>query len=263
MYEVDNDVAQMSKLIAQKNRIQNCQIFSTHSSQIQVPPKADIVISETLGAFAYEENIIENMETAKDFLKTQDGKFIGTLIPGKLKQFIAPVSGNQTFQSVNTWDQIGYDLDLSLARKRSVSNMFQQTVQPDEIWKGKDSAMVWDNLNFYEKNSSLRRSRNLLWKIDNNMKLHGFCLWWETELVPGVVLSTSPFEPKTHWEQVFIPVEEPVSCQKGDLVLIQLVSESNYDFGIDIEWQILVKRGDKMIYEFDNGETENLDEINE
>jgi len=263
LYEVDTSVAQLSKIIAKQNRIQNCQILSMHTAEIKVPPKADIVVSETLGSFAYEENIIENMETAKEFIRNQEGKLEGTLIPGKLKQFIAPVSGNQTFELVNTWDKIGFDLDFSLARKRSVSNMFQQSVSPTEIWKGKESTMVWDNLNFYEKNSSIRRSRNLLWKIDSNMKLHGFCLWWEAELVPGVVLSTSPFEPKTHWEQVFIPVEEPVSCQVGDLVLIQLVSESSYDFGIDVEWQILVKRGEKMIYEFDNGETEDLDEINE
>jgi predicted RNA methylase len=38
---------------------------------------ADIVISETLGAFALEENIIENMREGKRVLKPK-----GTLIPG-------------------------------------------------------------------------------------------------------------------------------------------------------------------------------------
>ncbi len=33
--------------------------------------------------------------------------------------------------------------------------------------------------------------------------LNGFCLWFEAELSPSVVLDTGPFSPETHWAQTY------------------------------------------------------------
>jgi protein arginine N-methyltransferase 1 len=66
-----------SLILAFRNNIKNCQFYPFHSRTVTNPIKADIVISETLGSFALDENIIENMEDSKKFLKSG-----GVLIPG-------------------------------------------------------------------------------------------------------------------------------------------------------------------------------------
>ena len=50
------------------------------------PPKADIVVSETLGNYALEENLLETLVDARRWLKKG-----GVLIPGRLRQYAAPV----------------------------------------------------------------------------------------------------------------------------------------------------------------------------
>ena len=36
--------------------------------------------------------------------------------------------------------------------------------------------------------------------------IFGFALWWDCTLAPGVVLSTSPQAPRTHWDQIYLPL---------------------------------------------------------
>jgi len=71
----------------------------------------------------------------------------------------------------------------------------------------------------------------------NETKVFGFCLWWEAVLVPGVTLSTSPWEPRTHWEQVFLPLITPLSLRRADLLLLDLDSRSDPDYGgVNVTW---------------------------
>ena len=34
--------------------------------------------------------------------------------------------------------------------------------------------------------------------------LNGFCLWFEAELSPSVILDTGPYSPETHWAQTYM-----------------------------------------------------------
>ena len=64
-------MCEISQMIAQLNNIENCQFvpkytFNLKSTEVA---KADVVVCETLGSYAFEENIIENIRDAKKFLK--------------------------------------------------------------------------------------------------------------------------------------------------------------------------------------------------
>jgi hypothetical protein len=90
----------------------------------------------------------------------------------------------------------------------------------------------------------------LNWKIDTpNTNIYGFCLWWKVELVPGVELSTSPFEPMTHWEQVYLPLMQPLQCEEKDQVSVALRADlSSYEeVGLDFRWQVQLQRGEKVV----------------
>jgi len=52
-------------------------------------------------------------------------------------------------------------------------------------------------------------------------------------------LSTSPLEKQTHWRQVFLPLSEPISVKKGDILSFEL---NRPEFG---EWTWTVGYGDK------------------
>ena len=69
--------------------------------------------------------------------------------------------------------------------------------------------------------------------------IFGFALWWECTLAPGVVLSTSPYTPRTHWDQIYLPLLEPLAVQAGDELTLALETETGGDeSGIEVRWTV-------------------------
>lgn len=230
LYETSPDLLALSKKIAAENNIKNCKFFAAHSSEIKNPVKTDLVVSETLGNYALEENIIETLRDAKRFLKPD-----GIIIPQKLRQYAAPVTYPRVFNEINVWDGVGFDINLEAAAQCALNNMYVYRVRPEEM--PKNSAQEWDNIDFLAQEKSVRSSE-ILWNFDAPAAIYGFCLWWECELVPGVSLSTSPFEAPTHWNQIFLPILQKMEIQKGDKLKLKLISDSRYEVGIRLQWQV-------------------------
>lgn len=233
LYE-QGEILNVAKEVAKDNHIRNCHYIRKHSSRVSKPPKADIVVSETLGNFAYEEHIIENMEDAKRFLKPG-----GVLIPQRIEQYVVPVTSSRLFEEVNVWDRVGFDLNLEPAKVRSLNNMYVRTIHPSDLLS-KNTIVRWETVDLRRHNASVRRGR-VEWKLKENLTIYGFAAWWECELVPGVRLSTSPFAPATHWEQNYLPVLEPVHTCAGDTVTFSVSSDTRRDTGVSVKWHLSVR----------------------
>ena len=66
--------------------------------------------------------------------------------------------------------------------------------------------------------------------------------------MPGVVLSTSPFGERTHWDQIYLPLLEPLIGRAGDEVSLAISSETGGDeSGIDVRWTVEQRRGGATI----------------
>lgn len=240
LYEY-SDLIELSRDTAGLNDIQNCEFIQKHSAQAKNGPLVDVLVSETLGNFALEENIIENIENAKRFLKP-----MGTILPCALSQFAAPVVSSRIFKKIDIFEQIGFDIDFSPVRQAALNNMFVYKIEPADLMTGKNISQKWDEINFYKKNKSLRQGV-CKWQIEKDTTVYGFAVWWEAILVPGIKISTSPFEPKTHWDQIFLPLLEPLKCKKNDSIALTLKSDSRYEVGVRVEWKASLKRAGKTI----------------
>ena len=59
-----------------------------------------------------------------------------------------------------------------------------------------------------------------------------------------MVLSTSPLEPPTHWEQVYLPLERPLPAQAGDRLEVEFASDTRWEAGCVVAWKgRLLRRG--------------------
>ncbi|KKL88763.1 hypothetical protein LCGC14_1921420, partial [marine sediment metagenome] len=45
--------------------------------------------------------------------------------------------------------------------------------------------------------------------------IYGICGWFEAELAPNIHLGTGPFDPFTHWDQIFFPLSKPFELVPG------------------------------------------------
>ncbi len=223
------EVAGVAAKALKANRARNCHLFPCHSTEMVDPPKVDVVVSETLGNYPFEEHIIETLNDARArFLKPG-----GVIIPRRIAQLVAPVVSERIHAELSAWDDTGFDLEA--AKTMSFNNIYVRTLTPKELLDGGASAKMWDAVDFAKENRSTRKGE-AAWKVAAPVTVYGFATWWSAELSPGIVLSTAPGEVRTHWEQLYFPLLSPLVVKAGETVAVALRSRTSSEAGTHIAW---------------------------
>lgn len=230
----------VAEKLAKNNRIKNLTLMCCNSADIMELPPVDLVISETLGNYALEENILEILRDAKRFLAPG-----GILLPRTLEQYLAPVINPLFHDELASWDRVGFGLDYSLARTLSFNNLYVRRFQTTDML---GAGVRWDHVNLLGKYSSLRKG-TVEFSIDRPTVINGFANWWRAELVPDMWLSTSPHDVPTHWEQIYFPIAEPIPARAGDVVTMAVTSDSRDGNGCTLKWTVKHRRGDNILSE--------------
>lgn len=224
------EVAVLAEELAALNAMKHATFMHAHSADVPLP-KADVIVSETLGNYALEEGIIGTLNEAREYLKKD-----GVMIPQSLKQFACPVTSDRLQKEIDIW-KVGFGLNMEPARRISLQNMYVKTFKRTDLLESGKAAKAWDSLDFTKPNDDVREA-SLTWTIKKPQTVHGIALWWESTLVPGVKLSTSPMAKPTHWEQIYLPLLQSVKLKKGEKLAIKLQSDTSPDVRIRLQWTV-------------------------
>lgn len=242
------DALELAEELARRNRIDGLSFVKAHSSDVRRKMSVDIVVTETLGNYALEENFLETAIDARRFLKAD-----GVIVPGRLRQFVAPVLTPRLQTEIDIWPDIGYALDLAPARNISLNNMYVRNIEAADLGGNATHAQLWDDLDVSPQRPAppSARRKTVHWKAASlpSSRIEGYALWWEAELVEGVTISTSPFSPPTHWQQIYLPLLEPCALEAGDTLELTLGSDTRPEVGVRVSWKTRVLRAGKAIQE--------------
>jgi protein arginine N-methyltransferase 1 len=230
----------LAEAVAARNGIDGLHFVAARSLDVEDPPRVDVVVAEVLGNFAYEEDVLETLRDAQRFLAPG-----GTLIPASITQLVAPVTSDRFERDLRSWREVGFGLDWSDAEHMTRNNMYVFALEPKDLLE--NAAAVWDALDFRTEIDS-RRTGRAAWQLAATRAIYGFALWWDCTLAPGVVLSTSPYAARTHWDQIYLPVLEPLAVEPGDELTLELVSETGGDEGgIEVRWALTQLRNGERV----------------
>jgi len=236
------EVAGVAAEIIKRNRVRNCHVMPCHSTEMQKPPRVDVVVSETLGNYPYEEDISETLADARArFLKPG-----GTLIPQGIRQYVAPVVNARFHRELCAWDEIAgclggtqaLALDFSSAKVMSFNNVYVRSITTADLLDGGASARSWDAIDFMARNRTSRHGE-ISWALDGAATVYGLATWWSATLAQSIELSTAPDAARTHWEQLYFPLSAPISANPGDLICAMLRSRSSRNAGTHLAWTVI------------------------
>jgi protein arginine N-methyltransferase 1 len=229
------EIAAVARKLRRLNRLANCRIAEVHSTDVEAPDRVDVIVCETLGNYPFEENIVATLNDARErFLNPG-----GAIIPGAVEQFVAPVTAERFYLELAAWDEVGYGLDLGPAKTMTLNNIYVRTFEPADLLDNAAAARSWDRLAFDRPNKTMR-SGAAGWRIGTPATIYGLALWWTAELTAGVTLATGPLNPKTHWEQLYLPVLAPIAVEAGQTLGARLRSTTSYEHGTNITWTLAV-----------------------
>jgi protein arginine N-methyltransferase 1 len=225
------EVAGVADKILKANRAKNCHLIPCHSTEFDDQLQVDVIVSETLGNYALEENIIDTLNDARRrFLKPK-----GTVIPSAVTQYVAPVIAPRIDMELRAWGRVGHALDLAIAQTMSLNNAYVRTLAVDELLDAGKSATQWDTIDLTRDAKSARRGE-AHWKFSKPRMVYGLAYWWAAELGLGVTLSTAPGSTRTHWEQLYFPLLEPIALAVGESLNVLLRSRSSEETGTHLAW---------------------------
>lgn len=235
LYET-GEIAELARRLLKHNRLSQARIAQVHSTDVNRPDRVDVIVSETLGNYPFEENIIASLNHARP-------RFLlpgGVVIPRRLEQFVCPVVGERFHRELRLWDHVGYGLDFAPAKAMGLNNIYVRWFEPHDLLEAAAAAVAWDAVSF-EKHNKTTRMGEAEWRIAKPVTVWGLALWWAAELVPNVKLATGPLDPRTHWEQLYLPSLSPIAMTPGQTCVARLRSTTSFERGTNVTWTLLVR----------------------
>ncbi len=232
VYAMESEaVIEIAKLVAAKNGFQDrITFYNDLSFNVELPEQADVIVTETMGTFGFEEGIIGSLTDARDrFLKKG-----GTLIPRSVDLFLAPVELPQFYEHVvDFWVNRCQGFDFSPVRNLTVNNF-----HPVKLHEGTflaDPIRV-EEIQFSETTQAEVKA-NFSISAKRRGWFHGLAGWFSAALIPTLCISNGPQEKASHWGLAFFPIDRPVSVERGNRIEVEMYSIQNGEYW---NWNITV-----------------------
>jgi SAM-dependent methyltransferase len=219
-----SDSIRLAKEVARLNGYDDrIEFINENSLNVNLPERVDVIVSETLGSLALEENTLEfTIDARKRFLK--EG---GRMIPEGLNLWVAPAESKKIGRQLSFWKDI-YGIDFSPAVSEMAGRLLAEDVSAGELLS---LPLLYAAIDLY-KTEERQLIGSMSFHVSKNATFNGLAGWFTVKLADGVVFDTSPISEKTHWRQAFLPVKEPFSVHKGGALNIELMV-SNKGTGSD------------------------------
>lgn len=183
------------------------------SRDVELGERADVIVSELIGHIAFEEGMADTLLDAKKrFLKPG-----GEIIPTEVSLYAAPVCERRVYpSSIDIW-KAAYGFDYSVMREQALQTSYVTRIDEADLLAPQQSVL---SVSFLEEAPS-PASAYLRFRIHRPGQLNGVALWFDALLTEYVPLSSSPWA-KTHWQQCFKPIPDPLAVSPGEEVEVSI-----------------------------------------
>jgi predicted RNA methylase len=239
VFAVDQDsIIYSAREIARANGMDDKITFlQGNSRDIELPRKADVLVSELLSSFGIEDGVIEVVADVRGrWLKKKH-----RMIPLGFSLHAAPVESAAAYRKVSFWDDVR-GFDYAPIKANMVNSYWVEQFEGEDLLA---RPIKIKEVDLTREEETLLNSSSLFTAVRAG-SLHGFCGFFKTRLTEEVSFSTSPRSAPTHWKQLFFPLPRPIKIDKGDKIRLTLLS-SRVNGGLHLNWRAEAYTGRRHI----------------
>ena len=184
--------------------------------EINLTEKVDLIISVFTGNFLLSEDLLPSLFVARDRHLAPGGR----LIPDRAVMQVAPVCAAEYYaKHIDCWDSEPQGVAMCRLRDYAANTLFHDGPGKRKATFLAEPADLLE-MDFETATEASCHSRIEV-KVQQDGDCHGWLGWFKTRFGKQW-LSTSPLEKQTHWSQVFLPLSEPLTVKKGDVISFEL-----------------------------------------
>jgi protein arginine N-methyltransferase 1 len=207
-------MADVIHMLAKQNGLADrIEVIHEVSTDVELPERAAVLVTETLGSFGPEEQIVSYTIDARTRLLQPDGR----IIPEAFTLSIVPVELPAVFDlHVSSWTRPRYGFDMSLLRVFASNRPYTASITPAAHLAPPTEFLAVDLMTVTTPLLTGRAS----FTIERAGTMHGFGGWFTAMLAADITLSngTQP----TGWSQAFLPLEEAIPVTPGTSVEVDV-----------------------------------------
>ncbi|XP_057539448.1 probable histone-arginine methyltransferase 1.4 [Amaranthus tricolor] len=210
--------------------------------EVELPEKADILISEPMGTLLVNERMLESYVIARDRFLIPNGK----MFPGAGRIHMAPFSDEYLFVEIANkalfWQQQNYfGVDLTSLYDSAFQGYFSQPVVDAFDPRLLVAPAICHVLDF----NTIKEEE--LYEIDIPLKftatvgtrVHGLACWFDVLFGGSSVqrwLTTAPGSPTTHWYQLRCVLSQPIYVMAGQEITgrLRMVAHNNQSYTLNL-----------------------------
>lgn len=206
--------AELARRVAAANGLADCiTVIEADMENAELPEKVDLIVSEWLGGYGIDENLLPVVVQARDRWLKPDGK----MIPALVSSWIAPVYDESLDRDVRSWFARPYGIDLSVIGEETskqfrccCNNVKLEHLRavPLRMWQIDCGAISLDE-------ASQPFKADLAFTAARKGRINALAAWFEADLSPGNLLSNRPSEDYTHWGRWVFPVGAGFDVDEG------------------------------------------------
>ncbi|EFJ24851.1 hypothetical protein SELMODRAFT_149478 [Selaginella moellendorffii] len=217
------------KLIA-GNHVLSQRITVIHGKveDVELPEKADVLISEPMGTLLVNERMLESYIIARDRFLVPGGK----MFPGLGRIHMAPFSDEYLFVEIANkalfWQQQSYyGVDLTPLHNAAFQGYFSQPVVDafDPRLLVAPPAMHSLDLTSMKEEDLYDIVIPLTFTATMAARVHGIACWFDVLFNGSTIprwLTTAPGAPTTHWYQLRLVLSQPLYVMAGQTITTRL-----------------------------------------
>ena len=230
------------QLAQQKGVSEKIELIQGLSTDVNLPEKADVCISEIIGCIGNSEGVARYLNDAKRFLKPN-----GIMIPAGCLTLLSPGFKPE----VTYWDDFleevlqDYQRNISkkLGKEFKITRYYIHNFPKSNLI---GSPQSFEEMWFNDEVIAEEFDKTLTFPVEKSSPFDGLVLWIKLYVDSEAVLDT--LNQTTSWEPLYIPME-PFSLEKGDVIEVRCRSKvSANQANPDYFFESLVKRGDEVVY---------------
>ena len=233
-------VIEIAKQVCRDNGFENRVTFMQDwSTKIELPERANVLVSETIGNAGFEEGILGWVGDAKKRLLTADAR----IIPHSLTMMVAPVENRIEYEFVDDWLRDFYSFDYSAIRSMATKSLLQTDLS-SKSFIGKATPLITVDMESVDLNDIEASDiwRTATSEVVRDGIVQGIGAWFTAELIPGLTLSNAPPNRTPSWSQILRPLEQSLEVSTGDRLLLAIKMKANAS---EWTWQISIDKRKK------------------
>ena len=210
--------------LAKSNNLENrIEIIQSDILQAQLPEKVDVLVSEWLGPFGVDENLLYPLLVTRDRWLKEGGAMLPELVTAWMAPAYDPVLDSDMF----FWLSRPYGFNYHAVAHHSANEIrySQQHLTTENLLSVAQPMWRTDLHTFKATDARQPFQCSLQFRAQREALMNCIVLWFDAEFPGNTVLLCGPSAPRNHWGSTVCPLERVLQVNNSSQIRVDFTCE--------------------------------------